>query len=337
MWSQTSHLSDEELLLWTDGELPRRRAAKARVHLSACWDCRSRMTQIETAIHQFMHAQHASTSKLPSSAGPRALLTARLAELSMRKSGSSTRTARRVPRTMAAAACLLVFITAGRLLYYRTGASTPETNANASSLPDPHLTPGATMTVDINDLCSKPHDEVVRSVPFALQETVLREYGMPPSRGQNFEIDFLISPGLGGAENIRNLWPEPRDHALWNSLVKDQLEDYLHQSVCEGRISLKSAQQDIAGNWISAYRKYFHTTKPLATVSDLSGANARGLNVFSRARVRASMETLPRGIAPAMFIRGFEPSDSSLRKQGGSVPFSLGSSKGPRVFSEPLI
>ncbi len=114
-------------------------------------------------------------------------------------------------------------------------------------------------------------------MPIALQETVLREYGLPPSREQSFEIDFLISPGLGGAENIRNLWPEPRYHTVWNSFVKDQLEDYLHQSVREGRVNLRSAQQDIARNWIAAYQKYFHTTEPLAMVSELSGAKAKVL------------------------------------------------------------
>jgi len=302
MWSQTSHLSDEELLLWMDGELPRRRAAKARVHLSACWDCRSRLARIETAIHEFMHAHHASTPRLPSIAGPRALLTARLTELSMGK-GIPDRAKRRVPRGWAAAACLPLIIMGGVLLHYRTRGLKQETDPNALSLPDPHLTPGATMTVDINDLCSKPHDEVVRSVPIALQETVLREYGLPPSREQNFEIDFLISPGLGGAETIRNLWPEPRYHTMWNSFVKDQLEDYLHQSVCAGRVSLQTAQRDIAVDWVSAYQKYFHTKKPLAAVSGVSRTSASVFAVFPQLRGFATLETAHRGKLPVNLTR----------------------------------
>jgi hypothetical protein len=275
MWNQSFHLSDEELLLWMDGELPRRRAAKIRVHLSACWNCRSRMAQIETTIHEFMRAHHSSTPELPSSAGPRALLKTRLAELSKGENDIPRRTELWTARAWAAAACLLVLVIGSILLYRHAGGPNPATTSNASCLPDSRLTPGATTAADINDLCSTRHDEVVRSVPNALQEAVLREYGLPPSRAQNFEIDFLISPGLGGAETIRNLWPEPRYHTVWNSFVKDQLEDYLHQSVCQGSVSLKSAQQDIAGDWISAYQKYFHTTKPLATVFEFSRLQIR--------------------------------------------------------------
>ena len=83
----------------------------------------------------------------------------------------------------------------------------------------------------------------------------------------------------------------------WNSWVKDQLEDYLHQSVCEGTVSLKSAQQDIAGDWISAYQKYFHTTRPLATASVLSGVKARGLTMISQSRASARLETAHWGVA----------------------------------------
>ena len=45
--------------------------------------------------------------------------------------------------------------------------------------------------------------------------------------------------------------------------VKDALENRLHQMVCRGNISLTTAQQDLATDWISAYKKYFHTTQPL--------------------------------------------------------------------------
>ena len=298
MGNQTSHLSDEELLLWIDGELRWRRAAKVRVHLSACWNCRSRMAQIETTIHEFMHLHQSSIPELPPSAGPRALLKARLAELARAENEIPHHPERRVPTAwVAAASCLLVLVMTGIFLHYHTGRFKPGTNSNASSLPDPHLTPGATITVAINDLCSKPHDEVVRSVPIALQETVLREYSLPPSRKQNFEIDFLISPGLGGAENIRNLWPEPRYHTVWNSFVKDQLEDYLHQSVCEGRISLNSAQQDLAGDWISAYQKYFHTREPLSTVSELPSARSNDLVIFPKFWASAALKAPPLGRA----------------------------------------
>ncbi len=48
--SRLRHLSDEELLSYLDGELAARQAAKAKRHLEACWDCRSRLRQMEGAI-----------------------------------------------------------------------------------------------------------------------------------------------------------------------------------------------------------------------------------------------------------------------------------------------
>jgi hypothetical protein len=58
------------------------------------------------------------------------------------------------------------------------------------------------------------------------------------------------------------LWPEPYS-SEWNAHVKDELEDYLHEQVCRGKLDLPTAQREISTNWISAYQKYFHTDKPL--------------------------------------------------------------------------
>jgi len=46
MLSEESHLSDQELLLAVDGELPPRDAARVQSHLAACWACRSRNQEI---------------------------------------------------------------------------------------------------------------------------------------------------------------------------------------------------------------------------------------------------------------------------------------------------
>ena len=282
MWNRTSHLSDEELLLWVDGELQRRHAMKARAHLSACWDCRSRMAQIESTIHEFMQAHRASLPELPPGAGPRALLKAWLAELSIGKYDSPQHPQRRVPWGWAAAACLAVLVMGGTLLHKRSVAIQSNPRLAASFLPDPRLTPGAALDVDISHVCAAPHDDVIRSVPSALQDSVLREYGVPVARAGSFEIDFLISPGLGGAEDMRNLWPQPHSGMLWNSFAKDQLEDYLHQSVCSGRIGLQTAQRDIAIDWVSAYQKYFHTSKPLRATSGfgVKATSRMGLSRF---------------------------------------------------------
>jgi hypothetical protein len=38
--------------------------------------------------------------------------------------------------------------------------------------------------------------------------------------------------------------------------VKDALERKLHKLVCTGQLDLKTAQSEIASNWIEAYEKY---------------------------------------------------------------------------------
>src|SRR6185312_16938964 len=75
------HLSEQELILAADGELPARRKAEVAAHLATCWPCRERMQSLEATITEFVRARnHELGSQLPSADGPRALLRARLAE-----------------------------------------------------------------------------------------------------------------------------------------------------------------------------------------------------------------------------------------------------------------
>ncbi len=75
------HVLDEELVRSADSELSPQRAAEVEAHLKACWNCRARAADIESAITSFVHAHHAEfDQQLPAAAGPRALLRARLAE-----------------------------------------------------------------------------------------------------------------------------------------------------------------------------------------------------------------------------------------------------------------
>jgi hypothetical protein len=106
-------------------------------------------------------------------------------------------------------------------------------------------------------------------VPAPLRQEIFQEYGIEAPRADDYEIDYLIAPGLGGTEDIHNLWPEPYKSPAWNARVKDALEEQLHQLVCAGRLDLPTAQRDIATDWIAAYKKYFHTDAPLALRSDL--------------------------------------------------------------------
>jgi len=70
------------------------------------------------------------------------------------------------------------------------------------------------------------------------------------------EIDHLISRELGGADDVKNLWPQPY-RGRWNAHLKDRLENQLHKEVCAGRLKLGDAQKGIAADWTKLYRGYY--------------------------------------------------------------------------------
>jgi hypothetical protein len=130
-------------------------------------------------------------------------------------------------------------------------------------VPDGQLTPGATRIVTKEDLCSSKSFEGFYPIPARVASSVFAKYQIQNPRPRSYEVDYLITPALGGAEDIRNLWPQPYASGEWNAHVKDALEDRLHDLVCTDQIDLAVAQREIASNWINAYRKYFKTTRPL--------------------------------------------------------------------------
>ncbi len=96
----------------------------------------------------------------------------------------------------------------------------------------------------------------VRNVPASEKAKVYDEYGIKSHTAGQFEIDHLISLELGGSNDIENLWPQSYT-ATWNAHQKDKLENELHRLVVSGNMSLTDAQQEIASDWISLYKKVF--------------------------------------------------------------------------------
>jgi hypothetical protein len=133
----------------------------------------------------------------------------------------------------------------------------------AVTVPDPRLTPGATVLLSQREVCREASANN-KAVPVALQRRVFDEYGLRAAEPRAYEVDYLITPALGGADDIHNLWPESSSATVWNAQVKDELEDHLRNLVCEGQLDLATAQHEIASNWIEAYKKYFHTDRPVA-------------------------------------------------------------------------
>jgi hypothetical protein len=78
------------------------------------------------------------------------------------------------------------------------------------------------------------------------------------------EVDYLITPALGGGDDLRNLWPHSYSATIWNAAIRDARESHLRELVCGGNLDLAEAQREIAANWIVAYKKYFRTDVPLS-------------------------------------------------------------------------
>ena len=136
--------------------------------------------------------------------------------------------------------------------------------ATAPILPDSKLTPGDTLDVTLADIQVRGYSAKVRDVPVAVKRQVYASYGIQHWEKGEYEVDHLISLSLGGSNSTRNLWPQSYLTEPWNAHTKDQLEYKLLQLVRSGQVDLHTAQQEMAKNWIAAYKKYVSPI-PLAT------------------------------------------------------------------------
>ena len=149
-------------------------------------------------------------------------------------------------------------------------------------LPDPKLTPGDTFDVTAQDVCVPGYAKKVRVVPAWLKRQAYAEYGITEYKPGDYEVDHLIPLSLGGSNSIRNLWPQSTKTSPWNSYVKDALERKLHNLVCAGQLDLKTAQREIASNWIEAYKKYVGETPPTSVVRETKVATDNDVWVNTR-------------------------------------------------------
>ena len=120
--------------------------------------------------------------------------------------------------------------------------------------PDYACTPGAIIATATKDkICVSGYSSSVRNVPTSEKNQVYAEYGIYSHTTGQYEVDHDISLELGGSNDIANLWPEaaspkPGFHE------KDKVENYLHDQVCSGAMSLKQAQTEISTNWLAVYK-----------------------------------------------------------------------------------
>lgn len=158
-----------------------------------------------------------------------------------------------------AAAPRTAIVAAGRtvLLLQRTRTS----GCKLAARPDRSCSPGAYYSgLTRKVICSAAfRTGDYRNVPTSEKHAVEQEYGLAPrSYGSQLEIDHIVSLELGGSNDIANLFPEKADAAP-GYRVKDKLENRVHDMVCAGQISLRSARREIASDWEALYVRVFGT------------------------------------------------------------------------------
>ena len=140
----------------------------------------------------------------------------------------------------------------------------------ADDLPDLAKTPGVVRPgLTKAKICATKWGKDARHVTDAMKKQVFESYGYTgnddpkcvPSGKQRCEIDHLISRELGGADDVKNLWPQPYGTHPWNAHHKDTLENRLNKEMCQGRITLKQTRDMLINDWRVAYRKYYGEPK----------------------------------------------------------------------------
>jgi hypothetical protein len=88
----------------------------------------------------------------------------------------------------------------------------------AADLPDSSLTPGEARVVTKPEVCRRGSSKDARHVTQGMKSQVFQRYGIPGGNHTGLcggphgcEVDHLISLELGGANSIKNLWPQPFD------------------------------------------------------------------------------------------------------------------------------
>ena len=263
MWRKVRHLSDGELLILSEEDArAARRRARARAHLAACPRCAGRQADLDA----LSRAAGLACRGRPAAAAPPHVARARL------RAALEARAARRAVRGWPARAAAAAALAAALLSWPAVdrsrpgpGAPPPADRAAGASgllLPRPDLTPGSVRPIGVGDVCGGAlpgAPAVAAQVP----RQVFEAYGVDYGDAADYELDFLITPELGGAADAGNLWPQPYRSVVWNAYVKDELELHLRRLVCRGALDLATAQQELADDWIAAYKRRFDTERPL--------------------------------------------------------------------------
>ncbi len=137
--------------------------------------------------------------------------------------------------------------------------------------PDRKLTPGVVAMVTQEEVLRMGYTVDARHVSDRTKWEVLMRYKLAtgdyhtinqPQLSallRQYEIDHFISLELGGANDIRNLWPEPYMVEVKGEKLgarqKDVVETGLHRMMAKGILTLPQVQAIIRKDWVRAYHE----------------------------------------------------------------------------------
>lgn len=255
MSASNSHVTDCDLLSYLDGELLEAQRKAVNRHLDICDECNAKHAAM-ASIMKAVCDEHRSLIDQAVTESARARLESRLAHVAAEPVRQWL-----PPAPAFAFAAVVVMVASAAVYVQRSHSPASLTARHGLVLPVASITPGATADVTVDQLCSGATD--ARPITVAMRAQVLSAYGVQDVPSDQYELDYLITPELGGATDVRNLWPQGYGSPIWNARVKDELEELLPRLVCSHQLDLTTAQRDMASDWIAAYKKYFKTDVPL--------------------------------------------------------------------------
>ena len=113
--------------------------------------------------------------------------------------------------------------------------------------PDIKLTPGVIRTTDVQDICGHT-TSVYRNTTQTMKDRVYAEYGIKSHPPGGYEIDHWYPFAIGGADDVKNLWPMPAPQFH----DKDKIESMLRTQLCKGSITQQQAK-NIIDHWRTYY------------------------------------------------------------------------------------
>ncbi len=159
-----------------------------------------------------------------------------------------------------------------------TAHSTPNHIGPAYLYPNPTLTPGVAATLKASDLQAsyngQTYSQAHRSVQSSEKNQVYQEYSITGSHPVgSYEVDHFYPLCAGGANDLKNLWPEPAAN-VWNGAdygfhTKDKLETYICAQIKAGKLDPAVAYQKVTTDWVAYYLEIFGAHAPIVT-SDAS-------------------------------------------------------------------